>query len=352
MSATEAMDAQRPIQAALDQGLDQLSVNQEVQFQRYAKVVLQQDGYVFWVATGQMMTVKGSLHYATDRVQEEDQTIGTNQVLLTSEDVVSQFNVMNPASMWIGSWSVKEQAAPLQVAFAQRGNFYQQANLWHYSGFAVYPAMSTQILSSPNDIPAGPIVSNSLPIWLAQTSFAGQTVAVYPSFLVPDNIVPPYVVAHIDPAATMALGSAPFIGPWPGQMVPDSGASPLSDLAGSQLMRDDVALTLYGFSNNMAWQYLVNIYEASVSECLFGIANSPVILDEKRPQVEITALAQKKTIRILANYYQGAANVIARRLLLEAMVSHYSFLGGVLAYGQVGAAQDEQLVDAVGSVFE
>ena len=328
--------------STLDSGVEQISQQESVRFQQFQKFALTSDGSVFWVATQVFITATGSLHYATDRVQDEDQTIGTNQVLLTSESEITQFNLVSPTTMWIGSWPIPD-SPPLQVAFAQRGNFFDQAQLWHYGGFAVFPAMQSQILSSPADIPTGPIVSNSLPIWLAQNSFA----PVHPSFLVPDNIVPPYVVAHIEPSQTQALGAFPYLGPWPGTTIPNSGASPMHSLASSQLMRDEVTLTLYGFSNKTALQYFQSLIEASIDgTALFGFANSPAVVDEKRVQREIATLAQKKTIRISANYYQGAADVVARRLILSAMVT--ITVGGEPPFG--ATVQDDQSVAAWGTV--
>ncbi len=315
-SAGEAMGNQSQMRSVLDAGLQQLSANETVTFTQYTRVALSSDGSVFWVATATKLTVEGSLHYATDRTQDEDQTIATNHVLLTAEAEVSQFNRVAPGTMWIGSWPTSAGEPPLQVAFARRGEYYEQAQLWHYAGFAIYPALQSQIVASSADLPVGPIVSNSLPIWLAQNSLA----PVYPSFLVPDNIAPPYVVAHIPPEGTTAIGGFPVMGPWPGTIVPNSGASPLEQIGAAQLMRDHVTLTLYGFTNDMALQYLCSLIDASENAELFGFANVPAIVDAKRSQVEIATLAQKKTITIDANYYQSTADAVARRLILEADV--------------------------------
>lgn len=351
-SVDEAITSQRGEQAALDAGLNALSGKQEVQFRRYDKFALASDGFVFWVATPEVQTITGALHYSTDRIQDEDQTIATNFVLLNSQSEITSFNEIAPTSMWLGSWPIGG-GGTLTIAFARHTQLFREANIWHYTGFAVFPSMQAQILDDPSRLPAGPVVSNSTPIWLSFTQFMGQTVPVYPSFLVPDNVVPPYVVAHVDPERTIALQSAMLIGSWPGTVQPNTGTDPLHNLAGSQLMRDFVRLTLKGFDNAMAQQYLFGLVQASIDETLpFGFANVPAVCDAKRTQVEIAALMPVKQIEIEANYYQGAANVVAYRLLLEAAVSSWTFLGGNGLFGIGGTTQDAQNVNGEGTVFE
>ena len=364
------------MQAALDAGVDAISLQQDVVFRLYRKFVFSQDGSVFWVATPTTLTVTGALHYATDRLQNEDETLGQNLVLLTAEQEVTAFNVVAPGTMWIGSWplapSYADQLAragletetgtgieaeggepllvdapvpALQVAFGQRAHYFGPADLYHYSGFAVFPALSTQIVSSPDELPEGPIVSNSLPIWLALNDMA----LVYPSFLVPDNVSPPYIVAHVEPSGTEPLQAFPVY-TWPGSVIPDSGASPLHSLPWSQLLRDEVDLTLYGFNAQEAARYLASLFDASLNAQTFGFANSPAVRDAKRTQVELTTLAQKKTIHISANYYLNVASVVALRLLLEAFVSEIYTPGGRAPEGQGATYQAEQLVVAAGLV--
>lgn len=310
----EAAAAPSPLQTALDAGVNSLSNNQSISFKQYTKVVLSEDGYVFWVANGIKADFTGSLHYITDRQQNEDETLGMNRFIFTALEEVTELNAVSPTTMWIGAWEA--DGTTIQIAFSDRGSFYQQANLWHYSGYAVYPALASQLVESAADLPVEPIVSNSLPIWLANTTIA----PVYPSFLVPDNVKPPYVTVHIEPNKTEALGSFPIY-EWPGTVIPDSGASPLHNLPSSQLMRDEVRLTLYGLNNQQAIQYFVSLMEYSLASDAFGFCNSPAIHDEKRGQVEIASIAMKKTITILASYYQGTADAIARRLILSASVT-------------------------------
>lgn len=317
-AAAEAFGQQSPIKATLDRGIEQLSEVTTVTFTRYNKMVLSDDGSVFWVATGTTKTVKGSFHYATDRFQDEDQTIGANQVIFTSELEVTEFNVVTPSGMWIGTWAIADSPA-LKVVFGGRGRYAPEADIWHYVGYAVYPAMETQILSSAGDIPTGPIVSNSTPIFrtLGTIPAASLTVPVYTSYLVPDNAAPPYVVVHVGEGDTEVIGGFPVHQPWPGTPSPPYA---LQNLPSQQLCRDKVRLTLYGFNNQLAIQYRDMLVDAS-GLATFGFANTPAIRDAKRTQREIATVAQKKMIEVEANYYQATADAAGRRLILQAFMS-------------------------------
>jgi len=323
-TASEVAGNQSELKAALDAGIEQISEQTRVEFTLYTKMVLSEDGSVFWVASPrQTMVASGSLHYATDRQQNIDETVAINHVLLTSEEAITELNAIAPDTMWVGAWPLQPNHN-LLIAFSKRGNFYDPAQVWHYSGVAVLPAMQSQLIARPEDIPAGPIVSNSLPIWLLQGVFGEFQVPVYASFALPDNIVPPYVVAHVEPAGTLTFGNMPFY-VWPGTPAPTPPVygSPFYDVAATMLCRDEVDLILYGFTNSMAWQFLSNLITYSMvgpgEAPTFGFANSPAIQDEKRIQAEIAALAQKKSIHVSANYYQGAANAAAYRLILKAL---------------------------------
>lgn len=333
VSVAEASGQQSSLQAVLDTGVEILSNRQTVTFTLYNRVALSNDGTVFWVKSATTLTVSGSLHYSADRLQEEDQTIAANHVILTAEQQITEFNLIAPGQMYIGSWPVAGGSETIEIAFGQRADYYGPANLWHYSGFAVYPALQAQIVASSADVPTGPIVSNSLPIWLAfpawlaaNTQFGflpASAPAFYPSFLVPDNIVPPYVSVHIDPSATEAVQQFP-VTPYTGQFQnflfgTTSFGQTIFNSAGYQLARDRVRLTLYGLSNQTVQQLYNSIIAYSEMTALFGFANAPIIRDEKRIQREIAAVAQKKTIDILANYNQGAAIVCAQQVILNAL---------------------------------
>lgn len=310
--ADEASGSPGQLQTALDAGIDSIDRWQTIVFSQYTLHRFSEDGYVFWVKNGTTLEVSGSLHYATDRSQAEDETIGVNSVIFTALEEVTEFNTINPSTLWIADFT-PPSGATIKVAFSKRTAFYSQAKVWHYTGFAVYPALQAQLVTSTADLPAGPIVSNSLPIWLTQNQLA----PVYASFLVPENIVPPYITAHIEPDTTEALQPFPIYR-W--TTSPPSGTA-LAEMTSSQLMRDQVRLTFYGFNAQQIEQFKAQLIDYSLNTDAFGFCSDMVVQDAKRNQAEISALAQKKTIDLMASYYMGAADAIARRLILSASVS-------------------------------
>ncbi len=319
--ASEASGMPNQLQTALAQGLGNLSRNQQLTFTQYTKQTISADGSVFWVAGAATIAANGSLHYSTDRSQDEDQTIGMNSVIFTSESEISEFNAINPGTLWVCPWKTPD-GATMQIAFSSRGAYYEQAGLFHYAGFAVFPAMQSQLVATAADLPTGPIVSNSLPIFIAAavalptlvTSMA-PALTLYPSFLVPENIVPPYGVVHIEPSLTKAVQSFPRY-----RWSQRTGTGPY-DLPDTQLARDQVRITIYGFNNQQVRQWLGGLIAYSEFTDNFGFMTSPIPQDEKRVQSEIKTIAMKKTIEFTASYYQGAADAIARQLILSASIS-------------------------------
>ncbi len=298
-------------QEALREGLNNLNAAGQGSyvFTEYTRYQLSQDGYVFWVKGSNTITVLGALHIATERDQEIDNTIGMNSVVLDAQAEINEFNTVNPSSMWIANL-VMPDGTTVPVAFQRYGPFYQNANIYHYAGFAVFPPLGPQLINSAADLPTEPIVSNSLPIWLAQNS----TAPVYPSFLVPENIQPPYVVAHIEPELTRPIQAVPLY-VW-------SGGAGTQQLTSYQLYYDYVQLILYGFTNAMAQQFYAGLITTSLNDDTFGFSGDiPSIRDEKRTQPEISAIAMKKTLSFGASYYQTTADAIARRLIVKAALN-------------------------------
>jgi hypothetical protein len=285
--------------AGLAEGVKTLSANQQIVFTQYHQFVLPLDGYVFYVNTGATITAMGSLHKAINSRQNEDETISINAVVFTSLTPVDEFNEVAPTTLLVGEWG------GVRFSFNRQGKFYEQAQLYHYTGDAIYPALASQIIDDPSSLDQSElIVSNSLPAWLSLNRY----MPMYPSFLVPANVVPPYAAVHIEPSDTEALQAFPSF-----------------DNEGShfQLASDRVKIIIYGMTNNecLDFQDYVNTYSLNTDN--IGVQNMPVMRDEKRTQSEISAIAMKKSIEYQVSYYQTRINDVARQLIESAKATFY-----------------------------
>jgi hypothetical protein len=290
-------------------------------------VVLPIDGFIFWV-NGALLTdtaiynatqyskllydryenpnapipprqfsAKGSLHYATELHQLEERTTAFNHVVFTALEEIQQFNAINPSLMYVST----QEAVPF--AFSQRANFYKQADLYHYRGDALYSIMDTQLVDSMDQIDLSqPIVSNSLPIWLSLNQFF----PMYPSYLVAQNISPPFCAVNIQPEKTYALQDFPLL---------DINSNP------NQLVSDTVNLTVFGQNNNQILNFIQYILDYSRNTDNIGLMNMPVTHDDKQGQREFGIIAQKKTITFQVSYYQSTINNIARKLIEHAFIT-------------------------------
>lgn len=278
-----------------------VSVNAATSGHKFSAIVYQ---------TGASVTVKGSMHYSSQTNQNEDETYGLNRMVFTSEQEIEEFNTVGPNTMFIGEFD------GLKFAFSNRRSFYEQSGLHHYVGDAVYPAMQSQVVDSIDDLSGRElVVSNSLPIWLSlnsyrltNSSFSNPGVVLYPSYLVEENIVPPYGSVHIFPDDTQAIASAPWLG---------------STLQHDQLVIDRVRLTLYGLTNDQALDFMDYVNQFSLDTDLIGIMNIPTVRDQKRVQSELNAIAMKKTVEFQVNYYQRRVRDVARQLILSAIPTFY-----------------------------
>ena len=338
MPLEDTVGAKTPLGSALGAGVETLSLNQSITFRKYKRVVLPIDGFVFWVRASELSTsallnsprspynlatynkplittpltsadneieASGSLHYSTETRQEESETYGLNKVQFTSLQEIEPLNAMQPDEIFIGSID------DIRFAFSSRGYFYQQSELWHYIGDAIYPDMETQIVDDPATLDlTHRVVSNSLPLWLGFNGyqpfygFGNPTIPIYPSYLVPDNLRPPFISVHVQPNSTRALSAMPVYA---------KGSSL------SQLAVDDVRVTMYGLRNDESLDFLSCVLQRSEDYDEFGIMNQPVIRDDKRIQSETSTIAQKKVIDFTVNYLQTRMNNIARQLITSAI---------------------------------
>jgi hypothetical protein len=159
------------------------------------------------------------------------------------------------------------------------------------------------------------VVSNSLPLWLILNGYAppypggfnNASLTLYPSFAVPDNLVPPYAVVHIEPGSTESLQYIPRL---------------TSNLSHYQLVKDRVIITFYGVRNDAACDFLDCVIQYTIDTDNFGIMYVSPIRDEKRTQPEFGVLAMKKTIEFDISYYQSRANNVARQLILSCIPTY------------------------------
>jgi len=319
-SIAESYDSQGKLAAPLKAGLETLSDNQTIRFTRYVKAVLPLDGFVFWIRSdlasqaqicqcyqysgfvpkdgtapyGNVVDIPGSFHYASEVVQEEDQSIAVNKIIFTAEQPIQEFNFIGPHIMYIGEFE------GIRFAFNHRKWFYKQADIYHYEGHAVFPALETQLIDDISQLDlSNVVVSNSLPIWLTLNKF----MPMYPSYLVLDNVEPPYASVHIIPESTQAIAERPQWGP--------TGTH-------SQLVKEKVRITLYGLRNFNALDFQDYVFQYSLDNpSVFGVMNMPVMQDLKRTQSELLVIAQKKQFEIEINYYQLRVREIARQLILH-----------------------------------
>jgi hypothetical protein len=297
-----------PLGALLKAGDEFLSGNEQITFHQYNKAILPLDGWVFWVKDpGNItFTAKGSFHVAVETEQREDQSISVNELIFTSEVMINKLNSINSQTMWIADMG------PVKFAFNSMKKHYRQADLWHYIGQAIYPNQRINIVDDPADLDLdNVIVSNSLPIWLYLNNYTptlptygfGNSIPLYPSFLVPENIGAPYGSIHVEYGETFGLASAPYL---------DQNSSHF------QLCSDKVKVVLWGIRNDAAHTFLDCVYQFSRDYDYIGLMNIPIVRDvrnDKEAQSEVMVVSQKKEIYFEVSYYQTTVRDIARQML-------------------------------------
>lgn len=340
VNVTELLDSQKPqLGAGLSAGWKTLAQNEEFTFTKYVRVILPFDGYVFWVRADMLskgalynasafntvalnsivrpitaaatFTVQGSLHIATEMRQQEPLTSSSSRVVLTTDKEVRDFSEVGQNVLFICT------VRGTRFSFSSQGAFYDEAKTWHYAGNAIYSDFDPQIVDHPAAFDTkNVVVSNSLPLWLALNAYVPPypvqpqypTVTLWPSMLVPQNIVPPFASVHVLPETTRALTSRPFLA---------------RDVSHYQPARESVRVTLKGMRNFSAQDFIDYVYQYTEDWEFFGIANMPIVRDEKLGQVELTALSLTKVIDFEVNYNQTRVNNLVRQLILSAVVHVY-----------------------------
>jgi hypothetical protein len=197
-------------------------------------------------------------------------------------------------------------------AFDSRARLYEQADLYHYRGHALKSKNQTQIIDNPATFNPTLVVSNSLPIWLYMQIYVppypGFTCpfVLYPSYLVDDNLPPPFGAVHIFDTNVLEMNT--YLGP---------------TLQSDQLCREKVKVHLYGVDNETAITFVNFVSQYSRDWMNIGLSSSPAIHDEKDIQPEMKIISQRKLIEFDINYRQSVSRNIARQLIEHAKVQFY-----------------------------
>ncbi|ELY4543940.1 hypothetical protein SMZ81_002150 [Cronobacter sakazakii] len=297
------------LSSVLHSAVETISSGQEITFRLYVRQVLPLDGFVYWVKAEIVqpaelcrlniecptrLNIKGSLHRQIIAVQDETVSRDVNNIIFTPIERIDDFNTENPDAIYLGEYG------GVQFAFSRMESQYSQSGIYHYRGMAILPTMQSQIIDSPDEISDERIISNSIPLWLAMKDFA----TVYPAYLVPQNLRPPYIA--VDIRNSLPLQAAPIV----------HGGERY------QLVQDSVRITLYGFTNKMALDFVDSVVCQALDNEEFGVTNIPVVQDAKSGQVEINALAKKKTVDFDVNYYQATTREISHQLIKEAICKY------------------------------
>jgi hypothetical protein len=328
----ESMTAPLELGAGLQQAADTISYRQELTFTLYNECILPLDGFRFWVnaAISQntpsavynggglnssafnsmgpiiqtpsqeivyQFSVLGSLHYTQETSQESDQVLARQKALFTSTQSINELGAISPNQIYI---TTLPNGAKL--AFNAQTKRYYQAGLWHYQGYALFSTENTQIIDNINDLDTQLIVSNSLPIWL---SLSTQQIPIYPSFLSPANLSPPFIT--VDIRDTKGLTLSPLY-------AANTGSQ-------TQFCSEEVYFTAWGLNNGAIMNFQQMILQSSLKGA-FGFGGAFIPVDEKHIQPEFYLISQKKTMKLQINYYQSSTRDIAQKLIQSAMVNY------------------------------
>jgi len=271
----------------LFEGYQKLSGQQKITFTRYIKQILPVDGFVFWVraelldpdfAPYSQITMQGTLHQSVNQTQEATKTNAVTSIILTVNKPIEELKEVDSQDLWLGEYNGSKFSFNVQNAF------YDNANQYHYAGDAVYIENYPAIIDDLADLDlTNAVISDSTIFWL----LLDLPFTVYPSFLVPTNIKPPYAVVEID--QQKPLNARPTY---------DDNLTSTSHIA------ERATITLYGVRHNAAIDFIQSVELSHFIDGYFGIMNIPIVKDEKIPQSEINTVTQKKTIEFIINYEQ------------------------------------------------
>lgn len=296
---------------SLGAAVSDVSSDETVTFRQYRQTVLPFDGFVFWLATPTTLSVTGSLHIETNSVHDESQRYDHSEMVLSTQDQVQSFHQKFHGTLWL--------ACINDTLFALDGEkrHFKKAGLFHYFGSSIPSSFLSQFIHTEAELDHySPVVSSSLPIFL-QLPHAGsptlswcpwpQDVPMFPSFCVPDNQEPPYIILHPLAASVHAESM--------GTLDPESGST-------SQLIRERIRVIMVGLPHLQAANIRDYILHWALLHCNeLGISNSPVIQDIRHSLEAVPGISMMKSIEFDVMYNQRTVRQSAATLIEHAKMT-------------------------------
>jgi hypothetical protein len=301
------------IAAALAQAEKTISLSNQIVFTQYQRAVLPLDGLVFWIATTTTKTVDCSIHVETLTEQNESESMGVGHIVMTALEPLDDLMAESPTTKWIAVWK------GMHIGFTRTKHFYGPSALYHFLGRALLSTELTQVIDTPGSLdPTLLIASNSIPAFILMNSWVAPYYnpynnnanaippatptplltlpTIYPAFLAPANIAPPYATVQVDRSDNLAPVA------WQ-----DIDSNPYG------LASDDVRITMFGLTNNQAWLFKDALVQFCADAGVIGLQEIGAIVDERATQSDFLIVGQKKTLKMKVSYTQAAVIDFARQ---------------------------------------
>jgi hypothetical protein len=310
-----------------------------ITFTKYVRRVLPVDGWVFWVKSslieGEVAPFSKvylcSTHIQRNQTQEATKTNSISSIGLTVNKKIEDLHEVNQSVMWLGEYQ------GVKFSFNAQANYYEEANIFHYAGDAVYIENTPNIIDDIEDLDLdleNGIVTNCIPIFIT----LNQQVQIYPAFLAPTNLKPPYATIEVKDTRGIAAGQS---------------YNPFED--SSLLSWDKVELTIYGLRKKQLSDFLKYLENQQLVTEAFGMYWLPSVQNENVPQSEINVLTNKKVLNFDVSYTFNAVRSQAEAFIRSVTVDFF-----VKEFEEVDTLQDsdnalltiEDVYNAVNSVVD
>lgn len=272
------------LEDTLFEGYQKVSGQQQITFTRYVEKILPIDGWRFWVKAELLQNepapfsqvIPCSVHQSVNQTQEATKTNAITSIILTTNQEIENLKEIGQTALLIGEYKGSKFSFNVQSAF------YDNANLKHYSGDAVYTENLDNFIDDIDnlDLENG-IVTNSIPLFLT----LNDIVQIYPAFLVPTNLKPPYATIEVKESKGIAAGAT------------------YNEFEDSRLAQwDRIELNIYGLRKKQLSDFLKYLETKQLETHAFGLYWLPSIQNQNIPQSEVNVLTNKKVLTFDVNY--------------------------------------------------